>query len=60
MKDIKISLKKKNSSKRCQNFTEVKKEKNHQYGRDNNKNLSEDQKEKLIEYSINYYLAYKK
>ena len=44
----------------CQNFTEEEKQKKRQYYGERNKNLSEPQKQKLIEYRRNYYLAYKK
>ena len=74
MKDIKIFLKKKSAKsekkqknkqtskkkkcERCQNFTEEEKER--QYYRESNENLFDDQKQKLIEYRRNYYLAHKK
>ena len=49
----------KKSSKRYQCFTEEEKERNCQYYRERNKNLSEDQKQKLIECRRNNYLAHK-
>ena len=42
-----------------QNFTEEDKEKKDQYHCKHNKNLSEEQKQKLVEYIKNYYLAHK-
>ena len=49
---------KKKKCERCQNFTEE--EKKRQYYRESNENLFDDQKQKLIEYRRNYYLAHKK
>ena len=46
VKDIKIFLKKKKKKKR-------------QYHRERNKNLSEEKKQKQVEYMRNYYLAHK-
>ena len=57
MKDIKIFLKKKKTKGkkktrgRYQNFTKEEKEKS------SDKNLSEEQKQKVTEYRRNYYLA---
>ena len=66
MKDIKVFLKKKSAKSKqtnktrenCQNFTEE--EKKRQYYRESNENFSDNQKQKLIEYRTNYYLAHKK
>ena len=49
---------KKKTSERCQNFTGE--EKKRQYYHEGNENLSNDQKQKLIEYRRKYYLAHKK
>ena len=60
-KDIKIFLKKiKKAHKKYQNLFEQEKEKKSWYHHERNKNLSEEQKQKLVEYMKNYYLAHKK
>ena len=41
-------------------FLKKKKEKECQYHRDRNENLSEEEKQKKVEYMRNYYLAHKK
>ena len=46
--------------KRYQNPSEEEKEKKCQYHCERNKNLSWEQKQKLVEYMRNYYLAHKK
>ena len=57
-KPKKQTNKQKKKCERCQNFTEE--EKKRQYYRESNENLFDDQKQKLIEYRRNYYLAHKK
>ena len=59
MKNIKIFLKKK-KTKFYQNFAEKEKEKKCQYYRKCNKNLSKEQKQRVVEYGRNYYIMYKK
>ena len=63
-KDNKIFLKKK---KKCEKrlkkdiiFSKEENEGKRQYHFERNKNLSEEQKQKLVEYVRNYYLAHKK
>ena len=60
-KDIKIcQKKKKRKGENYQNFTEEEKEKKSQYHCECNKNLSEEQKQKLVEHMRNHYLPHKK
>ena len=59
MKNIKIFLKKK-KTKFYQNFTEKEKEKKCPYYRKYNKNLSKEQKQRVVEYGRNYYIMYNK
>ena len=51
---------KKSPDKDIQNFTEKEKEKKCQYHRELNKNLSKEQKQKLVEYRRNYYITHNK
>ena len=41
-------------------FLRKKRKKKHQYHRDRTKNLSEEEKQKKVEYMRNFYLAHKK
>ena len=49
----------KNACERYQSFSEEKENKC-QYYREHNKNLSEDWKQRLVEYRRNYYITHKK
>ena len=40
---------------RCQSFSQEEKEKKQQYGREQYRNLAEDEKQKLIEYRKKYF-----
>ena len=51
---------KKNLKTDIKNFLKKKKKRKDQYHRECNKNLSEEEKEKKVEYMENYYLAHKK
>ena len=60
--DIRIVLKKKNqkvkkSLEKISKFKRRRTKKQRQYHRDRNKNLSEEQKQKLVKYMRNYYSA---
>ena len=50
----------KKAHERYQNFTKEEKEKKHHYYCERNKNLSEEQNQKVVEYIRNHYLAHKK
>ena len=59
-----MKKKKTNDKKRFETdikiFLTRKKKKKHQYHREQNKNISEEQKQNKVEYMKNYYLAHNK
>ena len=50
----------KNKQRKASNFSVEEQEKKRQYHRDRNENLSDEEKQKKVEYTINHYLALKK